>query len=297
MARRPTDSAADVQIWGPGTRLRAVSGEKIPGDDPHHWLRQEPVCPLLDQHAIAHAGLMQAEPPFEVTRNHLSGTFMLACYEGEGAVLADEGWKRIRAGQACLQPPFVKNALKCMPGTSWKFAWVRYRESPEAWPIVSSISPVIGEFDPTPLKSAIDGLRAEATDEQNLSAMHQWSQLIHHYVLRFAQPHRSDRRLWRVWQRIEADLARPWTLQELATLGCMSEEHLRRICRKEIGRTPMQHLTFLRVQRARHLLSITDDKVEVIARAVGFESAFSFSNTFKKWTGWRPSEHRGEAKS
>ena len=54
----------------------------------------------------------------------------------------------------------------------------------------------------------------------------------------------------------------------------------------------MQHLTFLRMQRARHLLSVTDDKVEVIAHSVGFESSFTFSNTFKKWIGWRPSEQR-----
>jgi AraC-like DNA-binding protein len=297
MTRTQKQSGDDLQVWGAATRYRAISATEIPRDDPRDWLRDAPVCPLLDQHHISHAGLMQAEPPFEVTRNHLSGTFMLACYEGEGAVLADEGWKRIQAGQACLQPPFVRNSLKCLPGTPWKFAWVRYRESPESWPIVSSISPVVSEFDPTALKSAIEGLHAEAMDEQNLSAMHQWSQLIHHYVLRFAQPHRSDSRLWRVWQRIEADLARPWTLPELASLSCMSEEHLRRVCRKEIGRAPMQHLTFLRVQRARHLLAITDDKVEVIARTVGFESAFSFSNTFKKWTGWRPSEYRGAAKS
>jgi AraC-like DNA-binding protein len=295
MREKAAAPSPDVQIWGTDTRFVAISAEPIPPDDTREWLRHAAVCPLLEQHQIAHAGLMQAMPPFEIMRNHLSGTFMLACYEGEGTVLADEGWKKIRAGQACIQPPFVRNALKCLPGKPWKFAWVRYRESPDTAPIVSSISPVIGEFDPTPLKAAIDGLHAEAKEVQNLSAMHQWSQLIHHYVLRFAQPHRSDRRLWRLWQRIEAELARPWTLQDLAGIACMSEEHLRRVCRKEIGRTPMQHLTFLRIQQARHLLSISDDKVEVIARAVGFESAFTFSNTFKKWTGWRPSEHRGES--
>jgi transcriptional regulator GlxA family with amidase domain len=64
------------------------------------------------------------------------------------------------------------------------------------------------------------------------------------------------------------------------------------MCRKQLGRSPMQHLTFLRMQRARHLLSVTDDKIEVIARAVGFKSVFSFSNIFKKWIGWRPSEQR-----
>ena len=294
MNRKSGPHPADVQTWGQNTGFLAVSTEAIPATDVRDWLRQQPVCPLLAQHGIAHAGLMQAAPPFEIVRNHLSGTFLLACYEGEGTVLADDRWKRIRAGQACIQPPFVRNALKCLPGQPWKFAWVRYCESPETTPLVSSISPVIGDFDPTPLKAAIEGLNAEARDGKNLAAMQQWSQLIHHYVLRFAQPHRGDCRLWRVWHGIEADLARDWTLLDLAALACMSEEHLRRICRKEIGRTPMQHLTFLRIQRARHLLSTTEDKVEVIAREVGFESAFTFSNTFKKWTGWRPSEHRRE---
>ena len=282
-------SPHDRQVLGKGTRYLVVRAD--PGDM-RDWLQKGPLCPLLAQHHISHAGIMHAQPPFEVIRSDLSGTFMLACFEGEGAVLADGEWKRIRAGQACLQPPFGKNALKCVPGKPWSFAWVRYRESRETRPIVSSLSPVTGSFPAAPLKAAIEGLHAEASSSQGVSALHHWSELVHHYVLRFAQPHQSDDRLWRVWQRAEADLARPWTLAELAGIACMSEEHLRRVCRKELGRTPMQHLTFLRLQRARHLLSITDDKVEVVARAVGFESAFTFSNTFKKWIGWRPSEHR-----
>jgi AraC-like DNA-binding protein len=72
----------------------------------------------------------------------------------------------------------------------------------------------------------------------------------------------------------------------------MSPEHLRRLCKKELGRSPIQHLTFLRMKHARYLLGTTDDKVEVIAHAVGYESPFTFSNTFKKWVGWRPSELR-----
>jgi transcriptional regulator GlxA family with amidase domain len=54
----------------------------------------------------------------------------------------------------------------------------------------------------------------------------------------------------------------------------------------------MQHLTFLRLQRARHLLATTSEKVDGIARAVGFKNTFSFSNTFKSWIGIRPSEYR-----
>jgi AraC-like DNA-binding protein len=279
----------DIQILGSGTRYQVVRADP---EDMRDWLQKGPACSLLLHHHISHVGIMEAKPRFEVVRADQSGTFMIACYEGEGVVLVDGQWKRIREGQACLQPPFVMNSLKCLPGKRWKFAWVRYSESRETRPIVSSLSPVTGAFDPAPLKAAIEGLHAEAQEAQNASALHHWSELVHHYVLRFAQPHQVDTRLWRVWQCAEADLARPWTLTELAAIACMSEEHLRRVCRKELGRSPMQHLTFLRLQRARHLLSVTDDKIEVIANAVGFESVFTFSNTFKKWVGWRPSEQR-----
>ncbi len=279
----------DIEILGETTRYQVVRADI---SDLRGWMQDGPVCPLLTQHHISHCGVMQAMPPFEIVRANQSGTFMLACLEGEGVILADGQWKKIRQGQACLLPPFVMNALKCLPGKSWNFAWVRYREARETRPIVSSISPVSGSFDTAPLKAAIEGLHAESTSGSSASALHHWSELVHHYVLRFAQPHSSDDRLWRVWQRVETDLGRPWSLEELANIACLSGEHLRRLCRKDLGRSPIQHLTYLRLQRARHLLSVTDDKVDVIAKAVGFESTFSFSNTFKKWIGWRPSDFR-----
>jgi AraC-like DNA-binding protein len=279
----------DFQELGAATRYRVIRAD--PAEE-RAWLWKGQVCTLLHQHHISHAGIMEAQPPFEVVRINQSGTFMLACIKGEGVVLADGRWKHIRANQACLQPPFVMNALKCLPGKAWTFAWVRYDESREVRPIVSSHSPVSGPFDAVPLRAAIEGLHFEAGDAGAPSFLHHWTELIHHYVVRFAQPHREDDRLWKVWKRVETNLARPWTLSELAAIACMSEEHLRRVCRKELGRSPMQHLTFLRLQRAQHLLSVTDDKVEVIAHSVGFESSFTFSNTFKKWIGWRPSEHR-----
>ena len=285
----PANPLQDIEILGSSTRYQLVRAD---ADDLRGWLQKGPVCPLLYQHHISHCGLMQAVPPFEIVRADQSGTFMLSCLEGEGEILADGQWKRIRAGQACLLPPFVMNSLKCLPGKTWSFAWVRYQESRESKPILSSLSPVTGSFEGAPLKAAIEGLYAESNSTKSASALHHWSELVHHYVLRFAQPHSTDERLWRVWQQVETDLARPWTLDQLAETACLSGEHLRRLCRKEIGRSPMQHLTHLRLQRARHLLSVTDDKVEVIARTVGFESAFTFSNTFHKWIGWRPSEFR-----
>lgn len=279
----------DVQVFGGKTRYRVVRADVA---DSRSWLDKGKHCQLLQQHHISHVGVMEAVAPFEIVRMNLGGTYMIACIEGEGVVLVDGAWKKIRANQACLQPPFMMNAMRCLPGKPWKFAWVRYDESREVHPIISSESPVIGSYASGALQAAIEGLYLEAGGEAAPAFLHHWSELIHCYVVRFAQPHRQDPRLWEVWRKVEAALSRNWTLAEIAKLARMSSEHLRRVCQKELGRSPMQHLTFLRLHKAQHLLSVTDDKVEYIAREVGFESASSFSNTYKKWVGWRPSEQR-----
>ena len=50
------------------------------------------------------------------------------------------------------------------------------------------------------------------------------------------------------------DLATDWKLTTLAARCAVSAEHLRRICRRELGRTPMEHVTYMRIQRAQELL-------------------------------------------
>jgi AraC-like DNA-binding protein len=54
----------------------------------------------------------------------------------------------------------------------------------------------------------------------------------------------------------------------------------------------MQQLTVLRMQHAAHLLATTEEKIEAIAREVGYQNPFAFSNTFKRMTGLRPSDFR-----
>lgn len=289
MKKNPTNSLADIEIIGSRSRFIAVLGTAV---DTKGWLRGMPNCPLLTTHNIAHTGILKARSPYEIVRVVQSGTFMLACLDGEGVVLVDGSWKTIRAGQACLLPPFVMNSLKCVNKTPWHFAWVRYDELPERKPIVSSISPVIGQFNANSLADAIRGLHLETTGENHSTALHHWCELVHHYVIRFAQPSNLDERLSRLWIAVEKKPAHDWTLHEMATLACVSSEHLRRLCLKEIGRSPMRHLTFIRLQRAINLLSTTNDKIETIAKEVGFSCIQSFTLAFKERFGRSPSKFR-----
>lgn len=267
----------ETHVVGPATREMRVRAQE---------------CPPLAGHHIAHVGLADAAAPYAMVRLDLSGTYLLSCFAGRGEILLDGRWQMCRAGWTCLAPPHALLAFRAVKGTRWKFTWVRYQQPPEQRPLLSASSPALARFDPEPIRCAVEGLLAEVQSQVAPMAVRHWVELIHTYVLRFAQPWQSDDRLGHLWEHVAARLGEPWSLDGLAARCHLSTEHLRRLCRRELGRSPMHQVIHLRMQLAAKLLATTEDKIETIARAVGYENPFVFSTTFKKWVGWRPSDYR-----
>lgn len=283
----------DIEVFGASTRWDVVRADTR---DSRSWLLDSPVCPILGSHHIAHVGRMWAKPPFEVARVEASGTFMLVGLKGEGETLVDGNWRLIKEGQMCLLPAFAHTRIRAKNSRVWNFAWVRYEETRERAPILSRNSPVIHSGNVETLNHAIAGLISEVTEQiPDPSSVHHWVELIHGFVSKTALPYKGDDRLWRVWDAVSNDLAQDWTLSALARIGHISSEHIRRLSQQQIGRSPLQHVTYLRMRRAVELLTSTDDKLESIAYGVGYQNPFTFSNAFKRWTGMRPSDYRSSA--
>lgn len=264
--------------------------------DARNWLVGAPVCTPLVRHGIVHVGAAVVAHPYSVKRPDLSGTFVMVCTSGEGRVWLEGKWQPMRAGMACLAPPHAFHAYRAVPRKTWRIAWVRYQEPEGALPIVNARAPVLAKFDGAPLTAAIEGLHAESRSTASPAAMQMWADLIQHYARTFAAPWRTDDRLRDVWQTVMQDLAADWSLPKLAALAGMSAKHLRRLCQRSLGRTPAQQVTSLRLQRAAELLITTQDKVEAIAHSVGYASLFTFSHTFQRFTGCRPSACRSAAR-
>ncbi|MEQ1858349.1 MAG: AraC family transcriptional regulator [Chthoniobacteraceae bacterium] len=265
--------------------------------DARDWLADAPVCASLARHGIVHVGVAVVTHPYSVKRPDLSGTFVMACTHGEGRVWLESEWRPMRAGMACLAPPHAFHAYRAVPRKAWRIAWVRYQEPDGTLPIVNARAPVLAAFDGAPLTAAIEGLHAEASGTASPAAIQMWTDLIQHYARTFAAPWRTDDRLREVWQAVMQNLAADWSLAKLAAQSGMSAKHFRRLCQQSLGRTPVQHVAWLRLQCAATLLTTTQDKVEAIARAVGYASLFTFSHNFKRFTGCRPSDYRSTAKA
>ncbi|MCS7089596.1 MAG: AraC family transcriptional regulator [Verrucomicrobiota bacterium] len=287
--RAVTPPAADVTILGPHTRL---TGVRAAGVELRPWIEPFPVCPALNQFSIIHTGIQQTAAPMRIVRTRQTTTYFLACVGGRGRVLIDGRWRLCRAGQACLLPAHTLNAFEAVPGSSWQFCWVCYQRPSDQRPLADTSTPVMAPFDPVSLYAAIYGLIHECTGPAQPSFMMKWAELVHAHVLRFAQPRHQPDQLRLLWERVEAALADPWTLEKLAAEAGYSKEHLRRLCRRQLGRSPMHQVTYLRMRRAAELLASTELTVDAVAHQVGYQNAFVFSNAFTRWIGWRPSEYR-----
>ena len=80
--------------------------------------------------------------------------------------------------------------------------------------------------------------------------------------------------------------------QEIQNTG-FHPDYVRRCFKTETGRTPLEYLTTLRINKAIQLLTQCSHKsIETIASNCGFRDSFYFSTCFKKYTGLSPLQYR-----
>ncbi len=101
-----------------------------------------------------------------------------------------------------------------------------------------------------------------------------------------------DPQIRRTLALMHEDCAQPWTLETLAQRAGLSRTALAERFRATMGDTPLNYLRTVRMQRAMNRLADTDDRLEAIAAAVGYQDAFGFSKVFKRTTGLSPREFR-----
>ncbi len=81
-------------------------------------------------------------------------------------------------------------------------------------------------------------------------------------------------------------------LSDISGYVFLSPSYFTRIFKRQTGQTPINYLINLRIDRAKELLSESDEKASDIALSVGFSNQQRFNETFKKITGMTPIEYR-----
>ena len=265
-------------------------------DDKRIWIQDAPFSNTLNRHKIRHLGYATMKPPFEIVRMNLGGSYFLAGINGIGRFITDGRWKTCSPGEAFLLPAGTMHAFEALPNNEWSFCWVRFQEGAMNQPVGEANSPVLASFNCEAFQHAILGLIAEATTTKRQEMELQWLDIVYQSIREFAQPEFLDDRLQKLFQHVEKALDKPWPNDKMAKIAAIGERQLERLCLKQLGRTPRQHLIWLRMHRAAKLLGEAELKIESIAAEVGYTNPFAFSNTFKRFMGWAPSSYPGRRK-
>lgn len=87
---------------------------------------------------------------------------------------------------------------------------------------------------------------------------------------------------------IEAHLAQPLTVRELAARCHLSEPHFRRVFKAIMGVGPQEYLNLARVEAACDWLRETEESIQAIALRAGYPSQTTFNRNFRRVTGVTP---------
>lgn len=113
--------------------------------------------------------------------------------------------------------------------------------------------------------------------------------------LRFATEHPpacSDHAVLRAIAVVERDLARRFTVGELARAVGLSRAAFARRFAAALGEPPERYLTALRLRAAARRLATGGEGLAAIADAIGYGSEFAFSRAFKRHYGVAPGLYR-----
>lgn len=140
-----------------------------------------------------------------------------------------------------------------------------------------------------------DGLggRLYAESLGNILALH----LLRHYCIRrpgvcHYQGGLPKPKLRRTLEYIDAHLAEPVALADLAGLLQMSVHHFRHLFKQSTGLAPHQYLIRHRIDKAKALLTHPDLSIGEIALRLGFRTQSHFTWHFHRLTGLTPTAYR-----
>lgn len=104
------------------------------------------------------------------------------------------------------------------------------------------------------------------------------------------KPALSRRASARVVDYVDANLANPISLGDLAAVAGLSRFHFNRAFKAATGESPYQFVLKRRIETAQALLAEPGSSVDQVAAAVGFRNASYFQRAFKARVGLSPSD-------
>lgn len=181
---------------------------------------------------------------------------------------------------------------------SWEFIYIHFTGQ-AAKPFVDKIkkfydNPFTLSYNSAPIRMAID-LQSKILDGYRLKK-YEGGEFVYRFLCallrEFEQPKVSDTLIQQAIRIIEEEYNTILGVQQLAERMNISFSHFSRSFKDEIGISPVQYLTNLRIQKAMNDLLNTKETIQQIAIKNGYSNGNYFCNVFRKIVGITPTQYR-----
>ena len=270
----------------------------IPSTCKERFLPSEPpLSTLLGQYGIAFGGLSRLSEGSYIERSQ-GAPFHVLLYtlEGCGSVEFENEILSTNPGDLLIIPA-AKSAHRHRPKSPfWDIAWIRLDHSFRWHSLDSMECRVMPSKYSANVVHCLDEIIKESTNHnpERQQAVLSYAELLGLYIRRDMEASRDPQRervSWcmdRLWNTVEEQLDRKWSVELLSAEAALSRTQLFRHCETLYGMTPLEKLLDLRIKRAKALLRNSDLSLAEIAEYIGYSSQFSFSTAFKRSAGISP---------
>ncbi|AIQ57028.1 AraC family transcriptional regulator [Paenibacillus borealis] len=227
------------------------------------------------------------------------------CEAGEGWVELNHGERmNLQQGDMMIIPPETAHRYGAMQENPWSIYWFHFKGS-HANRLVQlfglsnaplSLSPsgkarLIEWFVPA-FEMLAERTYALTTHVHVAQTVRQLLSGIGLNAGKSAQEKKRETYLEQATQYMNGHMNGSISLIELANHVGVSKQHLIYLFNAETGIAPIEYFLRLKIQRAGHLLDLTELSIKEVSSAVGIHDPYYFSRLFKKISGVSPSSYR-----
>lgn len=223
--------------------------------------------------------------------------------EGEGELTIGGRVYRPEPGQLFLMPQGVKQSYSAVEGKpAFGKYWCHFKAQIGNRPLfdVLETPPFIQTDSVAELAGLFQRLQYWQKRRELTSAIHVRAVLLE-LIARFLDRCGTVRirktgtgsldKIERAIVYIEQHLSEHVSVEELAHMTHFHPNYFIRLFKRTTGYSPIQYVNRMRIEKAKHLLTVTNDSVSDIAGLLGLDVSY-LSRMFKEYTGVSPSDYR-----
>jgi len=179
-----------------------------------------------------------------------------------------------------------------LAGRKNKFLVVNCHENELENPLVENLAERVFLRVPPTVQPLVDFVVAAQAEGMAAESFHNhWGQLFVNALAASLGP-LPQSRLARCIATVDASLAHPWTVQEMAKIVGLSPSRFHSVFFEKMKKTPQGWLTDLRIKRAQQWLAETDITIADLAQRVGYSDQSALTRAMQRATNMTPAAYR-----